>query len=215
MASDSDSLLYLSFNCTPTPECGFKESKMMVPVALSRSRLQLPILKIRQGALVHCVVADVGPFWFAVHWVDGRQVLCSLGDVSPCPLCACFPARVIGCTLALLRLSGVSRLFLLEVSPIAWSNFESRCRMGAIDMSGGVSVEISRPRARGALRIEARESVSLNECWKDADFHLLAGWAVLYGLPLPSAGETSTQFVARTLSILCDRAAVALEKVRK
>lgn len=188
---------------------------MVVPVALSRSRLQLPILKVRAEAVVRGVMSEVGPLWFGVHWVDGRQVLCSLSDVSPCALCAAFPSRVIGITLLLCRLQGVSKMFLLELSPLAWSNFESRCRFVGAGLERGVSVEISRPRAKGCLRIDAGSEVELGVEWMDAGFGLLAGWAVLYGLPLPSQFETFTQFQTRVAPIVADRAALALEKVRK
>jgi len=206
---DSYSLLGLSCYCTPASACGLEVLPMVVSQAIERSKLQLPILKVRPGAVVEAVFGEVGPIWFGVHWIGNRQVLCGATQTQDCPLCGLTAGRVIGMTLVGCRLQGASRAFLLEVSPLAFSSLESRCRFSGLNLCDGVLCEVSRPRARGCLRIEPREAVGLGEQWLDAERRLVGGWAVLYGLPLPTLEETFTQFQERVASVIQARARVA------
>lgn len=188
---------------------------MSVEQALERSRLQLPILKIRSGAVVEGVFGGIGPVWFAVHWVNGRQVLCGSMEEEECPLCGVNQSRVIGMTIVSLRLPAASRAFLLEVSPVAFSAFESRCRFRSMALCEGVEAEISRPRARGCLRIEPCGVVGVGEHWLDGERRLLGAWAVLYGLPLPLLDETFTAFQRRILAVVQARARIAESRQTK
>jgi hypothetical protein len=187
----------------------------MVSQALERSRLQLPILKVRSGAVVEAVFCDSGPLWFAAHWVNGRQVLCAGMDQADCPLCGVNQSRVLGMTIVALRVQAASRAFLLEVSPLAFSSFEARCSLAGMPLAEGVLCAISRPRARGCLRIEPYAVVGVGEHWLDGERRLLGGWAVLCGLPLPLLNETSVEFQRRVVAVVQARARLAEAAVRK
>lgn len=180
--------------------------------AVERSKMQLPILKITPGGVVKCVLGDVGPLWYGVHWAGNRQHLCSGYNGSSCPLCGLTESRVIGMTLVEVEIGNTRRPLLLEVSPLAWSNLESRCRFGGFDLVAGVRTTLSRPRARGMLRLEPEETVERSGLWLDAERRLLGGWAVLYGLPLPMLDETFAEFQSRVVVALATRAAVAAAK---
>lgn len=187
---------------------------MSSPSALERCRLQLPILKVRPGAVVEAVFYDVGPLWFGVHWAGGRQQLC-VSDVSrECPLCCFGGSRVVGMCLVSCRLQGGSQAFLLEISPLGWSNFETRLRFAGLDLLTGVLTQISRPRAKGALRVEALRDGAGGEGWLDAERRLLGGWAVLYGLPLPTLDETMEAFTTRVSSVVEARARLAVAQLK-
>lgn len=183
--------------------------------AIERSRLQLAIVKVRPGAVVHAVFGEFGPLWFGVHWAGGRQVLCCCTEELSCPLCSFGSSRVVGMTLVGLRVRDASRAFLLEVSPLAYGDLESRCRFGGFELADGVRCEVTRPRARGCLRIEPLEVVGWEAFGLDAERRLLAAWAVLYGLPLPMMEETFTQFGERVASVLEARARIAVAALTK
>lgn len=175
---------------------------MSVYSAVERSKVQLPILKVRPGAEVECVFGEVGPMWYGVHWVHDRQLLCAATEANSCPVCELASQRVVGMTLVACRFRDATRAFLLEVSPLAFSNFESRCRYAGLNLCDGLQCVVSRPRARGCLRIEPIVAVGLGERWLDAERRLLGGWAVLYGLPLPTLSETFKEFQERVASVL-------------
>lgn len=196
------SLLLVGFYCTAPSACGRGVVAMNVCTAVLRSKSQMPILKVNPGAKVEGVLGDFGPLWFGVHWMGNRQHLCCQSDDSICPLCSFGSPRVIGITLCVLTLNNVTRGFLLEISPLAWSNFESRCRFDGVNLADGVRCVISRPRARGALRIEVVGTGGLGTQWLDGERRLLGGWAVLYGLPLPTLTETFEEFQTRVASLV-------------
>lgn len=175
---------------------------MSVPSAVLRSRFQLPIVKVRAGSVVEGVLGELGPLWFGVHWVGGRQCLCCASDEAGCPLCAFGASRCIGVTMVEMRIQDRRREFLLEVSPLAFSNFESRLRFSGLDLKLGVTCEITRARARMGLRIEPVGGAERFEMWVDGERRLLNAWAVLYGLPLSESGESFTQFLERTRAVI-------------
>jgi hypothetical protein len=175
---------------------------MSVPSAVLRSRFQLPIVKVRPGSIVAGVLGEVGPLWFGVHWVGGRQFLCCGSEEAGCPLCSLGQSRVVGVTMMEIRLQGGRQEFLLELSPLAFSNFESRLRFAGFDLKCGVQVQVTRARARGGLRIEPCGPCDRFEMWLDGERRLLNAWAVLYGLPLSESGESFTQFLERTRSVI-------------
>lgn len=170
--------------------------------ALVRSRFQLPIVKVRPGSVVTGILGDVGPIWFGVHWVGGRQVLCAGEDGSGCALCALGAGRVIGLTMIELIVQNARREFLLEVSPVAFSNFESRCRFSGLDLDLGVRCEVGRSRMRSMLRIDPIDQAPNYQAWLDGDRRLVNAWAVLYGLPLAEPRETVDDFRVRVGSVI-------------
>lgn len=178
----------------------------MVPPAVARSKAQLPILKVRPGAEVECVLLGAGPIWYGVHWLNGRQHLCCAWERAACPLCAVSLGRVVGMTLVVCRVQGADRAFLLELSPLSFSSFEERVRFAMLGDADAVRCVVSRPRARGYLRIVPVEAASAGEHLLDADRRLLGGWAVLYGLPLPMLTDSFEEFQVRVSSVLEARA---------
>lgn len=179
---------------------------MVSPGALDRARFQLPLLRVRAGAVAEGVVGMIGPLWFGVHWIEGRQRLCGLSSSEDCPLCALSAARILGMTLIQCALSNASATLLLEFSPLAWGQFEERCRFHGGDLREGVRVRITRPRARGCLRIEPLGTPSHFSMWLDGERRLLNAWAVLYGLPLATREETVEAFTERVKSVVQARA---------
>jgi hypothetical protein len=212
---DLDSFLVSCSYCTLFAACALEVCDMTPVHALERSKVQLPVLKVREGASVEAVLCDVGPLWFGVHWVGGRQLLCSFDHEQDCPLCGMNQSRVIGMTIAVCRAQVASRAFLLQVSPLAFLTFEQRCEFLSFELSDGVFAQITRPRARGCLRIEPVKVVGLGDHWVDGYRRLLAAWAVLYGLPLPLVNETFKEFGTRVLSIVQARGRIADAASRK
>lgn len=188
---------------------------MIAVAAVERCRMQLPVLKVRPGSVTECVFWDVGPIWFGVHWVGDRQHLCCAEDSEPCPLCSAVGGRVVGLCLVGCRLQGGERAFLLEVSPLAWSQFEARLRFAGLDLDRGVLASISRSRARGVMHIEPMDGEASGAVWLDAERRLVGAWAVLYGLPLPYLVESFEDFHTRLRPLIASRAEIALSKLRK
>lgn len=188
---------------------------MTVNNVLERSMCQLPVLKVRPASECVAAFGELGPLWYAVHWANDRQHLCCGSDVVDCPLCVYGASRVVGMTLVTTRLQAASKVFLLEVSPIAWGQFSDRCRFGDFVLADGVEAKVTRPRARGCLRIEPLVRVDEFASWLDAERRLLRAWAVLYGLPLPSLTETFEEFFRRVLSVVEARARIAADTPRK
>jgi len=181
--------------------------------AVDRSKVQLPILKVQPGAQVEATLCDVGPLWFAVHWVNGRQLICS-GDAGECcPVCSLGSSRVIGMTLVSCRLSGGVRPFLLEISPLGFSQFEERVRFAGLDLRLGVRAMITRPRARGCLRVDPVGAGELGTLWLDGERRLIGGFSVLYGLPLPTLDESFEDFTVRVRSVVEARCRLAAAKL--
>lgn len=181
--------------------------------AVDRCRFQLPILKVRPGAVVRGVLGEVGPIWFGVHWVRERQLLCGASEDAGCIYCALGAARVVGLTLFETSIQGKRVEMLLEVSPLAFGEFEQRLRFGGFDLKSGVVVEVSRPRARSRLRIEPVMVPDRWQAWLDGERRLLNAWAVLYGMPLSSPTETFEEFLQRVRSVIEARARLAMPEV--
>jgi hypothetical protein len=183
--------------------------------AVERSKVQLPILKVRPGCEVECVFLEAGPLWYGVHWVTDRALLCALGSTEGCPLCALNISRVVGVTMVLVQVRDAWRPLLLELSPTAFSTFEARCRFAGLVLGDGVLAVVSRPRARSGLRIEPLQRHGVGEHFLDVERRLVGAWAVLYGLPLPMLTETFDEFQIRVSSIVEARGRIAAEQMTR
>jgi hypothetical protein len=184
-------------------------------MVVERSRAQLPLLKINQGAVVRLKVLPLGPCWFNVHWIGRRQVLCSGCSEHGCEACGVSGSRVVGFVLCTTLLLGKERLFLLEVSPLAINSFEMSAKFESLSVTDCLWCDVIRPGSRRPLRFEVVEASSVSETFDRGLGRLANAVAVLYGLPLMSVGEKVSDWEERVAVVVAAHARRAVSEFEK
>jgi hypothetical protein len=179
---------------------------------LERAMRQLPLLRVNAGAVVQARLLSAGPMWLKVHWIGGRQVLCTGDDEEFCAGCCVSGSRVTGFVLATLMMQERERLFLLELSPGSWSRVEFLMAAEKLSRERGLWCEITRSRQRAPLRIEPTEESTSSYAPVNLQIRLLEAVAILYGLPFANYGESIEAWETRIRPMLVEQMSRALAK---
>jgi hypothetical protein len=171
----------------------------------------LPVLRVKPGKAVDAIIQSRASFTVSTHWVD-RRLWCGGEN---CPACDSLPQRLITYFVATVLFGPTCRTVLVESTMTQFVGWLDRAGIPHnVDLSG-VSVEITRAKAKSALGFQAvgdydkvlgtphheklTVSPSLSGC-----FPVLASAARIAGLPCPEQAEDPNQFFARIAPAACD-----------
>lgn len=150
-----------------------------------------PVLKLRPGSKCAAVLLGTRFLPLSCHWV-GHTVPC---PGTECPLCAILPVR----GLHYLPVMVAGRASILEMSPMASSNFEQHARLLHSGLSVGMLVEFSR---RGAKSPIHAEIVELQDGVNEVPFIMFVSRVMaLYHLPAANPAESLAAYEERLRGI--------------
>lgn len=188
---------------------------MVVHPKESRACWQLTLLKIGKGSCCEFVLQSALPVWFRTHWVGGRQFLCPRvedGDET-CPCCTQNVPRVTGFAVVTAISGTAIRPFLFEMSDSSWAKLRMLAEMSQLRVGPGLMISAHRRTFRRPLDLEPLSVVSPMPGVLGSERALLGAVSVLFGLPVPSEGQCSTDWWAEcsSLCVLKLRTAIAKE----
>lgn len=167
---------------------------MFLPDASGASgTFALPLLRLRTNVSVELTIQSTEPVWIATHYLK-RQLPCAGPD---CPLCVEMAPRTKGFFIATLADGSHQRAMLVEVSPNAMSGLQGLQLMSESNFAPGQKIVAFKRRANSPLRLEPKEEEGTIVEDLRSEFRLLCAVGVIFGIPLPSPGETVTEWDAR------------------
>jgi hypothetical protein len=193
---------------------------MLTINALSGTQIfALPVLRVQPGRTVDAIIQTRSTLTVATHWAE-RRLWCGGEN---CPACNSLPVRLITYFVATVRFGPTLRTVLVESTMTQF--------IGWLDRSGiphdadlcGVTVEVSRVKAKGALGFQAvgkwEETLATPHHEKlcvspslSGTFPVLASSSRIAGLPCPNKGENADHFFERVAPACCDLLAAGMRK---
>lgn len=171
----------------------------------------LPVLRVKPGKTVDAIIQSRQSFTVATHWAE-RRLWCG---GRHCPACGTLPIRLITYFVATVRFGPTVRTVLVESTMTQYIGWLDRSAIPHdVDLSG-VTVEVSRVKAKAALGFRAvgnwekaietphHEKLTVSPSLSGT-FPVLASAARIAGLSCPQKGEDANHFFDRVSPTCCD-----------